>query len=184
MARLGRTFPIRAHINYKGRAGIYFNRSLSKVVSETVTITDSIIRTIGRGITQSVLVTDTMTAIKATSKSIAEVITLTDSIALLREANIIISEMVTLTDYLFRSINRLYTEAVVLFDSIVNTKITTIQKEEPINIEDSKIIIRTTFLTMLENVTLIESAVKFAKRARDFIMGRNNDSGIKVGRSI
>lgn len=26
MARLGRTFPIRPHMNFKGRTGIYFNR--------------------------------------------------------------------------------------------------------------------------------------------------------------
>lgn len=36
MARHGRSFPIKAHINYQGRTGIYFNRTFLRSISESV----------------------------------------------------------------------------------------------------------------------------------------------------
>lgn len=124
MARHGRTFPIASHRNYQGKIGIYFYRSFSSTLSETVTVTDSIFKTIGKTLS----------------------------------------------------------ETLPIFDSITKSTTRTVTLLENLIVTDSKVI--TKAVVILAETILFTDLIGFAKRARDFIMGRNNDSGIKVGRSI
>ena len=124
MARHGRTFPIASHRNYQGKIGIYFFRSISSIITETITITDSASKIVGRYMSETIPVFDSITY------------------SLTRTANLV--------------------ETVVITDIKAITK---------------------TILILVEAITFTD-LIGFAKRARDFIMGRNNDSGIKVGRSI
>lgn len=124
MARHGRTFPIVSHRNYQGKLGIYFYRSLSKTISETVVVTDSVAKIVGRYLAETIPVFDSITSTITRTAILVETVVVTD-IKAITKAVIILTETLLFTDL-----------------------------------------------------------IGFAKRARDFIMGRNNDSGIKVGRSI
>lgn len=48
MARHGRSFPIKAHMNYQGRTGIYFDRSYTRTLSESVSNGASRLATVAR----------------------------------------------------------------------------------------------------------------------------------------
>jgi len=124
MARHGRTFPIASHRNYQGKIGIYFYRSFSKTISETVIITDSVFKIIGKS----------------------------------------------------------FIDTLPVFDSVTYSLIRTISALENVVITDIKAITKS--VVILTETLLFIDLIGFAKRARDFIMGRNNDTGIKVGRSI
>jgi len=124
MARHGRTFPIASHRNYQGKIGIYFYRSISSVITETITVTDSASKIVGRYLAETIPV--------------------------------------------FDSISSSITRNAVLVETIIITDVKAITKA---------------VLILVETLSFID-LVGFGKRARDFIMGRNNDSGIKVGRSI
>ncbi len=75
MARHGRTFPIQPHKNYQGRAGIYFNRSLTTSLSETVALAESFSKQPQKLLSESFSITETFSSIKT------KVLTLTDTFA-------------------------------------------------------------------------------------------------------
>jgi len=93
MARFGRTFPIKAHINYQGRQGIYFNRVFSRTLLETITHTDTLIKQVTRILLETITHTDTL--IKQVTRILLETITHTDTF--LRSIIKVLTETLELT---------------------------------------------------------------------------------------
>jgi len=97
MARHGRTFPIAAHKNYQGKIGIYFYRSLSFAKTETITVTDSFAKIVGRYLTETIPIFDSIFSSMVRTLTIVENIVITDVQALTKTI-LLLAQTITVTD--------------------------------------------------------------------------------------
>lgn len=96
-------------------ASLLNTKVFSMVLTETVTMTDSIIKTTGRILTEVVTMTDTVK--KTPGRILSETVTMTDS--LLKTAGKMLTETVTMTDVIIRSIGKSLTEIVTMTDTVI-----------------------------------------------------------------
>lgn len=120
--------------------------------SETVTLTDSVIRTISRTLNETIALTDTLPRVtnrllsetvgvidvlqKTPVRTLSEVITLVDTLENVHIYNTTLSETLTLVDSLVRTTNRTFSETITLVEDLVA--------------------IRAIFSTLSETVTIVD----------------------------
>lgn len=97
--------------------------------------------------------------------------------------NKILSEITTLTDSLVKIPSRLLNEAVSLIDTLANIKGTWYQVAytETIALTDSIVNSFVFFITAVENLTITDAVLDFAKKLRGLLRGKNNNTNIKTG---
>ena len=92
-----------------------FSNSYSQILTETVTFSDSLVKSIVRNLTENPTFTDTLT--KEITRNLTEVATFTETFLRSIAKNLV--ETVTFTDTLIKSISRTLTETVTFVDSLV-----------------------------------------------------------------
>lgn len=113
MARHGRSFPIKPHMNNTFR--LFQANSWVKTLTETITNTDTLIRNITRTITETVTNTDTIVALKVLLKTLTETVTSTDTFIRSITRNML--ETVTNTDTISKTISRFVSEVITNTDT-------------------------------------------------------------------
>lgn len=116
MARLGRSFPIKPHMNNKFR--LFLPNNWLTTLTETVTNTDALIRSITRNITETITSTDVFASLKVIAYEILESVTVVDN--LVRSITRSIIETVTSTDAITRSIQKVVAEAITATDVLTS----------------------------------------------------------------
>jgi len=141
MSRLGRAQPFKPLINTQRSIAQSF---FPQIYSETVTLADSILRSVSRTLSELVTLTDVLTTVKViTLNLILETVTLSDTI--LKSITRNFTESITLTDTILRSISRTLTEALTLtatFLDVITKKFGLIimrsqQQQYPIGMDES-----------------------------------------------
>jgi len=167
-------------------------KSTTRTLSEVLTLTDTIIRSITKTLSEVLTLIDTVLVERIVNLVLTETLVLTDSLVRLIERTL--TEVVTLTDTIAKEIQRLFSETLTLTDTILRsiTKVLT----ETITITDT--ISRSIQRLLSETITLVDTLVKsitkvlsevitltdklFAKfPGLGHILGRNTDTSINVG---
>lgn len=137
------------------------------VLTEIITLIDSLVRGITRPFSEVVTVVDGFTYLKSKTLQIAtEIITIVDSIT--KTPGKIFIEVVTIVDSINRSIQRSFSEVVTLVDSVY-TFLGALFLTEIITITDSMTKIQGKFFS--EIITVVDVTVGFFKRARGILRG-------------
>lgn len=120
MARLGRSKPAKSYILIRPVRG---TMSFSSVLTESVTVTASVIKSISRTLADALTATDVFSGVRVVAATFSEVVTVTDSIV--RSISRTLSDSLTATDSRVRSISRTLVDTVTATDvfSRVFTKI-------------------------------------------------------------
>lgn len=116
-----------------------------------------------------------------TTMTKTETVTITD--AVVRAPGRLLNEAVTIVDSVARGVNRLLTQTITLTDSLVNIKGTWFQVAytETIALTDSIVNSFVFFITAVENLTITDAVLDFAKKLRGLLRGKNNNTNIKTG---
>jgi hypothetical protein len=107
--------------------------------SETVVTTDSVLKSLGRTLSETVTLTDTFASLKVILVVLTETVTMTD-LALGRVITRVFTETVVLTDTLIKIAQRIFNETVTLTDTITQQKITILNLSEIVRLTDYLIV--------------------------------------------
>lgn len=124
----------------------------TKVLGETVTLVDTVIKSLGRTLTDAITLVDSI--IKSTARTLTDPVVLVDTIT--RSFNRTLSEVVTLVDTLVRQTSRTLTEAITVVDTLI--KATAKVLNEAVTLSDT--ILRAMERTFTETVTLVDTVLK------------------------
>lgn len=132
-------------------------RQATKVLSDTITLTATILKTISRTLTETITHTDVVAASRLFTKALTlETLTFTDS--LIKQAAKLLSETVTLTDSLIRSITKVLSETITYTDTVLKQLTRTLS--ETITYTDTLTKLRTAFKVLTETVTHTDTLIK------------------------
>lgn len=134
------------------RAGAVLTGIYNLNVSENVTLTDSKLITLGKTLTETLNLTDSIATQKVMVLNLAEGITLSDSIV--RTVGKTLAETLSLTDSKLATVGRTFTESLSLSDSILVTGSRSLNLEENIQLFDS--MQKTNFLRLSETLNLTD----------------------------
>lgn len=98
--------------------------AITLTLTETITTTDTILRSILRTLSESITTSDTISNIKVMFKALTESITTSDSI--LRTVSRTLSETISTTDTIMKQLGRTLTEAITTSDTFTKIRSTTI----------------------------------------------------------
>lgn len=98
--------------------------AITLTLTETITTTDTILRSILRTLSESITTSDTISNIKVMFKALTESITTSDSI--LRTVSRTLSETISTTDAIMKQLGRTLTEAITTTDTFAKIRSTTI----------------------------------------------------------
>ncbi len=98
--------------------------AITLTLTETITTTDTILRSILRTLSESITTSDTISNIKVMFKALTESITTSDSI--LRTVSRTLSETISTTDTIIKQLGRTLTEAITTTDTFAKIRSTTI----------------------------------------------------------
>lgn len=91
----------------------------TQTLSDTMTLTDSILKTTGRKLVETLTLTDTLTSIRLKFSTLAESLSLSDS--LVRTAGKVLSETVTLSSSLVKTLGAVFSETITLTDTTIRS---------------------------------------------------------------
>lgn len=168
-------------------------RVITKVISETISLVETVERAFQRTFSEVLTLTETVT--KMASKVFSEVITLTeifvatlgkvfsDTISLvesvIRGAQRVISNTITLTESVIRTPSKIFTETV----SLVEVFTSMVSKTFSETITLTQTTVKMAGKVISNTITLVELAIStIATKAIGFILGRNNDTNLTIGK--
>lgn len=150
-------------------------RSVSRRLSEVVTLVDIFRRSTSRRLAEVVTIVDSISKTKVTVKSLSEVITIIDTLR--RMTGKSLREVVTIVDRVSRLSTRRFTETITVTDRVIRAAYK--RFVESITLSDSFVLSRRK--NFYETVTIIDKPIRFLMSAIGYILGRNNNTGIKLG---
>lgn len=130
----------------------------TQTLTETVTLTDTLLKTPARILSDTVTLTDTL--LKTAARTLSEVVTLTDT--LLKTAARTLSETVSLTDTLLKNAIKNLTDTVNLTDTFERTWVAIRELTETVNLTDT--LIKTPEKVLSEIVSLTDTLIKTAEK--------------------
>lgn len=186
------------------------NRSVGRLIAETVTIVDTVEKLSGRILDEVVTIVDSINVSKAAQQALNEVVTIVDTFSrgavkaltdvvtvvdtVSRSTGRLFSETVTIVDTVAKTIGKVFSEVVTVVDTFAKA----MQKvlAETVTVVDT--VTRAFLLSFSETVEIVETLVRtisrsfsesvvitdlisFFKRARGFILGRNNNTNTGIG---
>ncbi len=173
-------------------------RSVSRAFVETVNVVDTLTRQMSRTFFEVVTVVDTVAAIiqGAITLVLSETVTVVDTLR--RSTGRLFFEAVTVADTLVRTTGRRLAEAITVVDTFSRSVAFTKSLNEIVTIVDSvrarisaKILTEAILVTdtvsrsisrFFREAVLVTDILSFLKAARGFIRGRDNDTGIGIGK--
>ena len=120
-------------------------------------------------------------SVVGTTMTKTETVTVADIIS--KVPTRLLDEVMVISDSLTRTMGRLFNQTLTLIDDFSYIKGTWYQifKNEAITITDSVVTSFVFFITRVENITILEAAITFAKKVRGLLRGKPRDTNIKIG---
>lgn len=153
MARLGRAQHFKPLLQNKIRGTIAF----SSVLADSVTATDSLLRSIARTLSETATATDLITSIKLISAIFSEAVTATDGIV--RDISRTLSDAITSTDSIVRDIARSLAEAVTGSDIFSSSRALFVTLTENVTASDTLRRLLNGVSTFWDNITKSAASV-------------------------
>lgn len=149
---------------YGFNSGPLFTKQTTKVLSDTITYTDTVIRQIARVITETITITDTL--LRQLSRVLTETVTLSDVVTKVAAKLLTLTETTTITDTLIRSTVKVLSETATITASI--TRQTSRLLTETVTITAS--IVRQAGRVLSETITVTDALVRMpAKVLQDTV---------------
>lgn len=147
---------------YNGGSGLGypFASSYTSTLTETATVTASVVKSTTRTLADAATVTDSI--IRSLTRTLSEAVTNTDVFSGLRVAAATLSEAVTVADSIVRSITRDLSEAISNTDTIVRSITRTLSESAVVT--DVLTTLRATYATLTEAVTATDAIVRSITR--------------------
>lgn len=145
-----------------------------KTLEDTVTVLDTVNRAIGRAILNAIVIVDDLVVEKGIFKFYTETITVTDS--MFRTASKTLEDAITVVDTVTKSLGRALQDAVVLVQTMNIGYLLSFM--DTVTLVDT--LIKKPGKALAETV-VVSDLITFFKRARGFILGRDNDTNTGVG---
>ena len=116
-----------------------------------------------------------------TTMTKSETITVTDTLT--KTYTKLATEVLTITDSISRSIGKIFAEVATITDTLGTIKGTWYQVaySEVVSITDSVVTSFVFFITRVESLTILDSAIDFGKRVRGILRGKPKDTNTKIG---
>ena len=132
----------------------------SKIISETITITDTIIKKLQAVFSEVVALADTIATSKVTTKIFSEVVSIADTIK--RITGRILSETITAVDTIIRQVGMTISESINAVDSVSLSKATAKVFSEVVSVADT--ILKTAGKILSEAVTVTDTIYHITSR--------------------
>jgi len=135
---------------------------IEKILTETITVSGSILKSMSRSLSESVIVTDVMSAIKIFAKTLTETILISDN--MLKSISRTLTETVNVLDTKIASMSRLLLETITVEDSV--SFIRTMNKVLTETIIVTGSLLRTIGKTFTETITTSDTLTKMRTKIK------------------